>query len=116
MIASRKERSWLHHLRKQDQPTQRRTQGHGLGRVSELLRGGCRQGTHGSRQLSHFEDIFEAIDTDNTQFISKKELRQLIRKFRLDYTERDVDLMMEAASSDGDKVSKQELANFLCRN
>lgn len=48
--------------------------------------------------------------------MSKKELKQLIRKFNLEFTERDVNLMMEVASSDGDKVSKQELANFLCQH
>jgi hypothetical protein len=39
----------------------------------------------------------------------------MIRKFRLEYTERDVNLMMEVVSSDGEKVSKQELMAFLCK-
>lgn len=59
--------------------------------------------------------FFSAIDTDGSNYMSKKELKQLIRKFNLEFTERDVNLMMEVASSDGDKVSKQELANFLCQ-
>lgn len=66
-------------------------------------------------QQSHFEDLFAAIDTDGTDFISKKELKQLIKKYNLGYTEREVNLMMEVASSDGDKVSKQELGSFLCQ-
>jgi hypothetical protein len=97
----------MQHLLKQNKKTTRTSPHLEPKLIYVILQRKCYQSIPTSIQQSHFEDIFAAIDTDGTEYISKKELKQLIRKFNLEYTERDVNLMMEAVSSDGEKVSKQ---------
>lgn len=106
----------MQHFLKENQTPTRGSKNNELNLIHQIFQRRYYQSKSRYIQLTHFEDIFAAIDTDGTEYISKKELKQLIRKFNLDYTERDVNLMMEVVSSDGDKVSKRELANFLCQN
>ena len=53
-----------------------------------------------------FEDIFNSIDTNEGQDISKHEIKHIVRQLGLKFTERDINMMIEVVSKDGDKVNK----------
>lgn len=57
--------------------------------------------------------VFDEIDRDHSGKISKRELQLFNQKFGLNLTKTDIQLMINFASKDGQKVFKDDLFQFL---
>ena len=57
--------------------------------------------------------VFDLIDKDHSGKLSKRELQLLNKEAGLNLTKYDIDLMMNFASKDGQKVFKQDLFKFI---
>lgn len=61
----------------------------------------------------HFDLVFEKIDEDRSGKISKRELEQYNKEYDLNLSRNDIELMINFASKDGQKVYKEDLFKFL---
>jgi Ca2+-binding EF-hand superfamily protein len=64
-------------------------------------------------QPTHFNAVFDSIDSDNSGFINRGELKELFRRFNVPCSEEDVALMIEVCSTDGQKIRRRDLEQFL---
>lgn len=66
-------------------------------------------------QKVHFDYVFDSIDVDQSKQISKRELEQLNEDFKLNLSDEDMRLMINAASRDKQKVRKEDLYDLLSK-
>ncbi|XP_005090178.2 neo-calmodulin [Aplysia californica] len=70
--------------------------------------------TKGLQHLFDFikkvEDLFKQLDADNSGYLERSELRELLNRSGKKFTDKDLDEMIKQADSSGDgKISLQEL-------
>ena len=53
---------------------------------------------------NHFQAVFRAIDSDGSGMITKKELKILLEKYKVEATPEEINMMIEVCSQDAQKV------------
>lgn len=64
-------------------------------------------------QYDEFKMVFQTIDTDKSEKISKKELQILNKEKNLGLTDSDIDIMINFVSKDMQTVHMKDLHDFL---
>ncbi len=63
------------------------------------------------KQLSEYKNLFKILDTNNDKLISHEELTNMIKKYNIDMTEKDI--LIELSKFDKDKDLQIDFKEFI---